>query len=401
MKKEFFLSIIESFVYCLFIYIVFFEFSSYKSDFLSMNIHPFTIVIGVMALKYGVYMSLQTVLIASFFYIFSYYKLGNDPVVFFLDFKSYKFILIFFFIALSLGRVSDNFRKKIEELKEEKEKIDELLKNQREKNSELVQINERLKERIVGSKESILTLHKITSSILTKNVEKIFTQILEILIDFLGSDTVSIYMYNNQKNIMRARLKVGNSIVPNFIEPKEGDIYSKVLSSKEVLEGEVEKGEPVYISPILKDGQIIGIINVERLKYGNKEKYLLELFKVISDWINNALVNAFEKDEIEVLSNVYKETRIYNLNYFSYILEEDKKRKKIFGTDYIALETSNPGIDPKDLNERLKGKIRDIDVVGMDSNTIKFLFVNADKTKKDLLLERVRKVIPGVEFYEI
>ncbi|MGL5638109.1 MAG: GAF domain-containing protein, partial [Cetobacterium sp.] len=238
-------------------------------------------------------------------------------------------------------------------------------------------------------------------SILTKNVEKIFTQILEILIDFLGSDTVSIYMYNNQKNIMRARLKVGNSIVPNFIEPKEGDIYSKVLSSKEVLEGEVEKGEPVYISPILKDGQIIGIINVERLKYGNKEKYLLELFKVISDWINNALVNAFEKDEIEVLSNVYKETRIYNLNYFSYILEEDKKRKKIFGTDYIALETSNPGIDPKDLNERLKGKIRDIDVVGMDSNTIKFLFVNADKTKKDLLLERVRKIIPGVEFYEI
>ncbi|MGL5188966.1 MAG: GAF domain-containing protein [Cetobacterium sp.] len=401
MKRRFFLSIIESFVYCFFIYMIFFELSSYKIDFLTMNIHPLAILIGIMALKYGIYMSLQTVFIASFFYILSYYKLGNDPVVFFLDFKHYKFILIFFFIALSLGRFSDNFRKKIEDLKESNTKLGELLKNQREKNIDLVQINERLKERIVGSKESILTLHQITSSILTKNVEKILTQVIEILIDFLGSDVVSIYIYNKEKNVLRARLKVGNSIIPNFIEVKESSIYSKVLTSKKILEGDAERQEPVYISPILNQGEVVGIINIERLKYGNKEKYLLELFRVISDWINNALVNAFQKAEIEIENNVYIGTRIYNLNYFSYILEEDKKRRKIFGTEYLALEGNNPGISTIELNEKLKGKIRDIDVVGMDSNTIKFLFVNADKNKKHLLMERVSNILPGVEFYEI
>ena len=401
MKKRFLISIAESILYCFIVYLLFFYYSNFKSEFLTMNIQPLAIVIGLIALKYGVYSSLQTVLVASFFYIFSYYQLGNDPVVFFLDFNYYKFILIFFFIALTLGRVSDNFRNRIEELKEKNIDLDEKLKNQREKNIELVNINERLKTRIIGSKESILTLHQITSSILTENVEQIFTQILEILIDFLGSDVVSIYIYNKEKNIFRGRIKIGNSLLPNFIEVKEGDLYSKVLKTKVTLEGNRELKEPVYISPILKNNEVIGVINIERLKYGNEEKYLLELFKVISQWINNALVKAFEENEKAIKNNIFENTRIYNLKYFSYVLEEDKKRKKLFNSEYLALEGKNPGLTPSELNELLKGKVRDIDVVGMNKDIIKFLFVNATKKDKDILVKRIGDTLTGVELYEI
>lgn len=401
MKKNFLISIAESILYCLLVYLIFFYYSNFKSEFLTMNIQPLAIVVGLIALKYGVYSSLQTVLVASFFYIFSYYQLGNDPVVFFLDFNYYKFILIFFFIALTLGRVSDNFRNRIVELQEKNIDLDERLKSQREKNIMLVNINERLKTRIIGSKESILTLHQITSSILTENVERIFTQILEILIDFLGSDVVSIYIYNKERNIFRGRIKIGNSLLPNFIEVKEGDLYSKVLKNKVTLEGNRELKEPVYISPILKNNEVVGVINIERLKYGNEEKYLLELFKVISQWINNALVKAFEENEKEIKNNVFENTRIYNLKYFSYVLEEDKKRKKLFNTEYIALEGKNPGLTPIQLNELLKGKVRDIDIIGMNEEVIKFLFVNASKKDKDLLTKRIGDILLGVELYEI
>lgn len=403
MKKKFFLSIIESFIYCLIVYLVFFYFSNFKIDFLEMNIQPLTIVIGIMALKYGVYISLQTVIIASLFYILAYYQIGNDPVVFFLDFNYYKFVLIFFFIALSLGRFSDNLRKKIDELKSENEDLEDRLKDQREKNLELVNINERLKGRIIGSKESILTLHQITSSILNKSVEKIFTQILEILTDFIGCDVLSIYIYNKEKNTLRARIKIGNSVISNFIEIQEGSIYQKVLQKKETLEGDREKNinEPVYVAPILNGDEVIGLINIERLKYGNKEKYLLELFKVISQWINNALVDAFKRSQIEVENNSFKGTRIYNLEYFAQILEEDKKRKKLFNSDYIALEGENKGLEPEELQKRIGGKIRDMDIIGMNEETIKFIFVNANRESKPLLLERISEIVPGVEFYEI
>lgn len=403
MRKKFILSIVESIVYCLIVYLIFFYFSDFRSDFLSMNIQPLIIVIGIMALKYGVYISLQTVIIASLFYMLAYYQLGNDLVVFFLDFNYYKFVLIFFFTALTLGRFSDNLREKIKDLKDENRVLEERNQSKREKNLELVNINERLKSRIVGSKESILTLHQITSSILDKNVEKIFTQILEILTDFLGSDVISIYIYNKAGNTFRAKVKIGNSVIPNFIEVEDGDIYSKVLKSGETVAGDRDLNikEPVYVAPILKGEEVVGIISIERLKYGNQEKYLLELFKVISQWINNALVNAFDREEVEILENSYENTRIYNLQYFSYILEEDKKRKKLFGSEYIALEGENPGLTPEKLNEKLKGKVRSIDVVGMNEKTIKFLFVNANRESKEVLVKRVSEILPGVEVYEI
>lgn len=402
-KKSMLIGAIESFLYCLVVYLVFFEFALFKGDFLTMNLQPLLIVIGVMALKYGVYTSLQTVIIASIFYILAYYQLGNDIVVFFLDYQSYKFILMFFFIALVLGKFSDKYSKKINELKEEQEKTSKKLEVQREKNIELVDINERLKTRIISSKESILTLHKITSSIFNLKVEEIFTQILEILIEFLGTDVVSIYLYNKDNHMLRAKMKVGKSQIENFFSVEKKIYFEDVITKKIPLEIDIEKypKAPIYIAPILKEDEVLGVINIERLNYKNKEKYSFELLKVISDWINSALVKAVEKELTEREKNSFENTKIVNMEYFNYIFAEDKKRKKIFGTDFIAIEAKNIGLTPQEINKRIKGKIRDMDFVGMNEKVIRFLFVNAHKESKELLYNKVYSLIPEVEFYEI
>lgn len=395
--------LVESFVYSLLVYLIFFEFAGFKKDFLTMNLQPLLIVVSVMALKYGVYISLQTVLFASFFFILAYCRLGNDPVVFFLAYDKYKFILMFFFVALALGKFSDKYYNKISELKDEKDRVDRELEEQINKNLELVDVNERLKTRIIGSRESILTLHKITVSIFHMKVEEIFTQILEILTQFLGADVVSIYLYNEQKKILRARLKVGKSKLENFFSLDKERYFEEVIQSKESMEIDIEKypNAPLYIAPILKENEVLGVINIERLHYQNKEKYTFELLKVISEWVNNALVEAMEKEVVEREKNSFKNTRIYNLEYFNYIFDEDKKRKKIFGTDFISLEVENPGFSPEELNDRIKGKLRDIDSVAMNEKVIRFLFVNADKGSRELLLNRIKEIIPGADVYEI
>lgn len=277
------------------------------------------------------------------------------------------------------------------------------MKFKEKKNLELVDINERLKTRIIGSRESILTLHKITVSIFHMKVEEIFTQILEILTQFLGADVVSIYLYNKDKNMLRARMKVGKSKIGNFFSVEKEKYFEDVIRKKETMEIDTEKypNAPLYVAPILKNEEILGVINIERLKYQNKEKYSFELLKVISEWINNALVEAVEKERVERAKNSFKNTRVFNIEYFNYIFSEDKKRKKIFGTDFIAMEAENPGLTPEELNERIKGKIRDIDSVGMNEKVIRFLFVNADRGSQELLYNKVRKLVPGVEFYEI
>lgn len=394
---------IESFLYCLMVYLFFFEFATFKQDFLTMNLQPLLIVIGIMALKYGVYTSLQTVLIASMFYILAYCRLGNDIIVFFLDYQCYKFILIFFFVALVLGKYSDKYHKKINELKEEQEKTSKKFEVQRKKNIELVDINERLKTRIINSKESILTLHKITSSIFHMKVEEIFTQVLEIFLEFLGADVISIYLYNQEKHMLRAKMKVGKSKLENFFSVEKKEYYEDVIKNKKALEVDIEKypQAPIYIAPILKNDEVLGVINIERLNYKNKEKYSFELLKVIVDWINNALVEAVEKERKEREKNKFHNTRIFNIEYFDYIFAEDKKRKKIFGTDFIAMEGKNIGLTPEELNKRIKGKIRDLDFVGMNEKIIRFLFVNAQRESQRLLYDKIHNLIPEIEFYEI
>lgn len=396
------IGLVESFIYCLLIYLFFFEFSDFKRDFLTMNLQPFLIIVGIMALKYGVYISLETVLIASLFYIFAYCKSGNDIVVFFLDYQSYKFVLMFFFVALILGKFSDKYHKKMIELKENKKIIEEKYEKQKEKNVELININKRLKTRIINSRESILTLHEMIVSIFKMKIEEIFTQSLKILTQFLGADVVSIYLYNKERNILRARIKVGKSKIENFFLVEKEKYFEDVIKNKKVIEVKSERNNtPLYVAPILKNGEVLGVINIERLKYHNKEKYTFELLKIISEWIDNALIEAIEKEKIEKEKNRFRDTMIFNIEYFNYIFLEDKKRKKIFGANFIAMESENPGLTSKELNERIKGKIRDVDLVGMNEKIIRFLFVNADKESKKLLFKKVKNFIPEADFYEI
>lgn len=401
MKNKTIISTLESFVYCLLVYLVFFQFSVYKESFLNMNIQPLVIVVGVMALKYGVYKSFQTVFFAFFFYILAFYKLGNDIVLFFLTFENYKYILIFFFTALVLGRFSDVSRKKINDLKNENIELKNRKEIQKKKNLELVNINDRLKTRIINSKESILTLHHITSSILKMKTEEIYTEVIEILMEFLGCDVVSIYMLNYEKKLLRAKIKVGKSLLPNYFQLDKEEKLSEILIKKDIVEIENSKGNLMYASPILQKDRVLGVIIVEKLKYEYRENYIGKLLQVISVWVNNALVQAFEREEKEHRENTYENTNIFKMSYFNEFLQEEKKRKKLFNSSFVAIEGRLKNNNPVEIDKLIKGKIRNTDLVGLDSEFIRLLFVNATTSDTSILISKMEESFNGVEFYEI
>ncbi|MGL4568799.1 MAG: hypothetical protein ACRCU6_09800, partial [Fusobacteriaceae bacterium] len=148
----------ESLIYTALVYFFFFHYSKFKFDFLQMNIHPLALVTAYISLKYGVFSGLVGAALSLIFYVLAYIRGGNDPVIFLSTFSYYKFILIFFFIALILGRFSDRKRETIEDLKSDKDILKRKYEEKRVIAEELSELNERLKHRIIESKESILTL---------------------------------------------------------------------------------------------------------------------------------------------------------------------------------------------------------------------------------------------------
>ncbi|ADO83032.1 hypothetical protein [Ilyobacter polytropus] len=405
MKSKTFNCFIESLLYTTAVYLVFFHFSSFKYSFLAMNLHPLLIVIAVISLKYGTYMSGFVVSFSIIYYILAYIGLGRDMIIFFSSFEYYKFILMFFFTALFLGKLRDTTDQKIMHLEGEVSKTREDYEKQKENNVKLITINSRLKKRIISSRESIVTLNQIKSSFANMNVEQIYTEAILVMRQFLESDVVSIYSFNHEKNFMRLKLRAGNGRIPGFLQVKKDSVFDEVIKAGAPMEFplDIEGDSPIFVSPIKNNDEILGFINIERMSLEASERYSYEMFKIITHWLNEALSEAFVKEEKEIKENYLKDTKIFTMGYFNKIMSEEERRKKLLGMDFMAFETKIEGVTPDEVAEMIKGKVRESDFMAMDDNKLRILFPATTAASKELLMEKIASLFHGIEvdFYEI
>lgn len=405
MNKKTFYCTIESIVYSAVIYILFFHFNNLKEDFLIMNLHPLVVMVGFLALKYGVYIGFISSIMAIITYILAYISLGNDIFLFFLKFEYYKFFLMFLFIDILLGKIKLNFEEQKEKITEEKIEFENKYEDQKRKNTELIIINNKLKNQIISSRESLITLYKIKRSLRDKTVEQLYTEIMIIFKEFLNCDTASVYKIV-EKNNLRSILKLGNSNMPSFIlfESEIGDRFKEVVKSKVPMEFPVDLDDkqPVYISPVYIKGELSGFINIEKLNFNVKERYTFEMFKIVSEELEDALELIFEKMKVEHKEYFYDETgNIVKWDYFNTIVEECERRKNLFETNYLLFEAKNLKLSSQEIIEIIKDKIWGNDYITFNDEYIRFLFTMTGLSRKENLKSKIESYFDGVEFYEI
>lgn len=405
MNKKIIYCTLESLIYSIIIYLVFFTFNTERYNFLTMNLHPLAIMTAFLALKYGTYIGFIGSFAAIITYLTAYLFSGNDLLLFFLKFQYYKFFLMFLFINVLLGKFKMNYDEREEKLIEEKTELEKNYSNQKNKNMELIVLSTKLKNQIVNSKESIITLYHIKRSLKDKTLEQLYTEIMLILKQFLNCETASIYKITDSAHI-RNILKLGNSNMPSFIDLKsnEADRFREVVETKETTEFpiDLDAKKPVYISPIFIKDKISGFLSIEKLDFNIKERYSFELFKIVTAELKEALISIFEKVEKEKNEHYYAEDMIVSKwNYFNSVVEENERRKKLFGYDYILLEGKNPGYTSVDILNIIQDRKWENDYITLNDKYIRLLFTMTDLNKKELLKEKVAKFFTGVDFYEI
>lgn len=402
-KSRSFYCFAESFIYTGMVYFIFFYLSPFKHGFLELNLHPLLIVVAVISMRYGTYLSTFGVIFATFFYFLAYLNVERDPIIFFASFEYSKFILMFFFTALFIGKLRDSTDEKIIHMEDEISRLKKGFTRQKRNNIKLTFTNSRLKNQIINSRESILTLHHLTSSLDEMGVEEIFTKTILNIKQFIECDVISIYSYNPEKNFARLKVKGGNGRLPSFFQIKEGEAHKRVIDAGKALAFplDIEGDTPVYIAPVVAEGRIIGFINVERLSFSVQERYTFEMFKVISHWLNRSLARAIRRQHEEDVENMYEGTRILRMKHFNRRLEEENNRKKLFKMEFLALEGNHGGATPLEVHSKIKGRVREEDVVGMDERVVRFIFPATEVQNKGLLVDKLGKVLEGIDFYEI
>ncbi|STO31796.1 Uncharacterised protein [Fusobacterium necrogenes] len=397
--------LLESLVYSFLIYLIFFKYLRFGDSFLEMNLHPFVIMVGFIALKYGAYLGLIGSFIATGVYLYTYLSLGNDLGLFFISVDYYKFFLIFLFVNLVLGKFKNIFDEKIEELNNEKHQLSKKYREERDKNLELTILSNKLKNQIVNSRHSLITLYHIKNSLKNKNIEQVYTEIMILFKDFLECESASIYKLVDDKRLVNI-LSFGNRTLDYSIdfESEIAKQFREVYKSRKPQEYPLNTAlkTPIYVAPIFDRDKIIGFINVEKLSFNVKERYTFELFKIIVEELRDAMIEILKRVEVEN-SKYYIESapKILQKEYFDSVVAENKRREEILKESYVLLEAKNKGFTPKEISDALSDKIEGNIYITADEKYIQVLFSMTKKEKIDSLILKLKECLKEVDFYEI
>jgi len=376
------------------IFLIFFQMNPLKENFIYMNIHPLLIVVCLISLRYGNYIGIMSAFIASLTYTIAYLSLGRDLYLVIIDFNYYKFYLMFFLSATVLGRFKDNYDFKMQNKNMEYEllqKDNEELKSEYEK---LKFIKEELRKQIVGAEYSITSLYEIASTLESLDSEDVYTEVMHILTKFLKAKTISIYTVDEYGEFLRLKLKKGeDKIIANSIRINDHRCFAQVLEQKTVIKNNIfcknkDCSCPLMLGPILKDGRVIAIVNIENMDFEIITEYSYNLFKVIIDWINKALVQALEVEEEVNKKRFYSGTSIMKYEFFKNRLNEEIERRERYDMDFALIKLLNKRLSIEQLEKVFLKSMRIVDVVAYDEKEkMAYILLPATEIKNSLIVQ--------------
>ncbi|MEA3423388.1 MAG: hypothetical protein U9Q80_06320 [Bacillota bacterium] len=310
--------IVESVLLTLIVYFIFFYINPIRENFLFMNIQPLLIVVVAISLRYGNYIGVFSALLAILAYMYAYHSIGRDLYLFVIDFSYYKFLLMFFLSAVIFGRFKDDYDFKANNKKLEYDNLlasyDELLDGY----EKLKFIKEELRKRVVGAEYSIVSLYEIASSLETHNSEEIYTEVINLLNKYIKATEISIYTVDESGKYLRLKIQHGHDeLIPTSIEVENLECYQRITKTLKPSKIIDEEGCPLLVGPIIRDGKVIAVVNIDALEFEMVTDYSFNIFKVIVDWVTKALIQAYEVEEMKKDRNYFKNTKI--MKYENYL----------------------------------------------------------------------------------
>jgi len=393
---------LENIFYYTLIVVLFKNILGLEEHFLELNIHPLFILAGIMAYRYGVHLGILSATMATMVYIYVYLDLGHDIVVFFYDFKYYKFLLMFYTSSFILGRIKDNQKEKTKDLSQEISLLHKNYKSLYDNNTKLIYLNNRMKGQIIKSEESIIALYNIADTLDILDVEEVITNLIGVFRTYINAEVLSLYTVDSSKKYMRLKVAVGeNRKLPSSIEVSKYPEFRRVIEDKKYGKRDGTNLEiPVFYAPILNNGEVIGILNIERLSYETYTTYTEKIFEILVSWTSKSISNAIsysEKIEDEIY---YEKTQIMRKKFFEKRVIEEEKREEMFELSHILIKFK---VLAEDLKE-IELNIRSVDRAGYyeEDKILHIIFPATQLENENLLKSKILERNAGIleEYYE-
>lgn len=364
-----------------------------------INPNPYFLFTLFVSIRYGINLSLYSTLTATLFTFYSIYMYNKE--IFFnivITWEVLKIPLFMLSFGVIVGFFRDMYVQQINELNDKLNLLKEKINLLEEDIRKYKNVTDDLEQKLVLEKKGVSLLVDKLKEIEFDSSEDIFNEAIDLISDFIGAKTVSIYTLSNN-DFLRLKVRKGEQFLPNSFDLNKSIVLSlaKEFGSSNInvlflTETEFEfEYEPAIAVSVKDNNEILGFIIVEIIDPEKINKNTEIYLKILSDWLSTLLAASMELSE--------KTKDINDLEKFHDILEKIEERRKRFRIPYsviIAKSTKNIS------SETLKSFIRDTDFIFFDEKTfeIRIILTSSSDVGLNRVIKKINEYDPNIKILE-
>lgn len=297
------------------------------------------------------------------------------------------------FFGVVIGCTVDNLREKLRIKEQDTMDLQKAYESISAINEQNILIKSEYEKRILNAKNSIPKLYSIIQKIDVLESNRIFMEILHVVEDMMGTNTVAVYKAKSSGRYLRliSSLNEESLLEKRSIDLEAYPYIKRSIANNELYEGDIWRKEPALVLPVAIEGECEAVIIIKEIPMEHMSLYHINMLRTLLLLTSRSLERAFRYDEAVREDKYVKNTDILFPAEFIKALELSKEKKDREFGDYSILKIV-PKENMVDEYHRLENYFRSVDIWGMDwEKNVYVLLANTSEEEAEMAMERLKK----------
>ncbi|MEK6265648.1 MAG: NAD-dependent epimerase/dehydratase family protein [Clostridium sp.] len=312
-------------------------------------------------------------------------------------------ILEIFSIGVLVGYIRDKYKRKYEDLNDEKKQLQLELTNIKDINNSNVEIRSLYEKRLINYKDSFARIYDVVSQLDVIEPERVIFKSINAIGEIMNTHDVAIYTCDSNSQFCRliaASSEKAKTMKKSINISAHKDMHMKFNRGEIYVNNTLNPDYPVMAGGTYKDGQLQTIIMIWSLPFENNNLYEINIFGVLCKLVEKTMDRAYEYMENINKSYNIKYDDIMNSEAFEKVLQLYTYGEKEDLVDFSLLKVKAcEGMSEEVFYTLLKEQVRDTDYIGV--NRIEetcILLTNSNEKEAEYVIDRLSKNKIIVEF---
>lgn len=311
-------------------------------------------------------------------------------------------IMEFVFLGLAVSYTMETLREEKRSLSLELELLRGDYQELRKIDEENVRIKNAYETRLLDSESGFPRLYQVVQKLMVLHPDRIFMEMMQVVSEMVHTDTVAVYRVSRKENSTYLRLiNALQEMTGKSWNIKEHPGIQKTMQTGELYQGNVWKGEPAIVLPVMYQGKCTVLIRIDTLPYESQTLYYMNLLKTLSLMLTEAVGRALDYEALSRRQHYIEGTEILNLETFLEYVQLAKEKSRKHMAEYCIMELEGTG-NLERAYCQVAPILRNTDYLGTDEEGTLYILLNntgeadAENLGKRLSANQIRAAVTDV-----